>query len=125
MPTVLTSVNPTTLYVSRGDSFIVRCTVKSYSTAAAVNIAGFTPWLTVKRNPADDDVDALFQIKGTLVSSGTTGICTFAITSAETTTIPGTYYYDIELTDGTNVKTVVPTSGFIIKWDTTRTTATS
>jgi hypothetical protein len=121
MATVLVSTQSNVIRLMRGDNLSVRCTVKSYSTGAVVNITGYTPYLTVKRNPVDDDADAVFQILGTLVSSGTGGVCTFAITEEQTTIQPGTYYYDITIYDASsNVKTVVPTNKFIIDWDVTR-----
>lgn len=120
MATVLVSTQSNVIRLMRGDNLSVRCTVKSYSTGAAVNITGYTPYLTVKRNPVDDDPEAIFQILGTLTTP-TSGVCTFDITKFQTTIQPGTYYYDITLYDASdNVKTVVPTDKFIIDWDVTR-----
>jgi len=120
MPTVLVSTQSNVLSLMRGDNLSIRCIVKSYSTGAVVNITNYTPYLTVKRNPVDDDPEALFQILGTLTTPAS-GICTFEITKFQTTIQPGIYYYDITLFDANdNVKTVVPTSQFIIEWDVTR-----
>jgi hypothetical protein len=119
MPTVTVQAQPQDIKIYRGDTPTIRCTIKSYSTGQALNLTDYTAIMTVKRQPYDDDVDALFQLTGT-IASPTTGIATFSPTNAQTTKFVGEYYYDIQIyKSGPDVKTVIA-GRFIIGWDVTR-----
>jgi len=121
MPTILVQTQTQDIRLYRGDAVTIRCTTKSYSTGQAVDITGYTALFTAKRQPYDNDADAIFQVTGTL-SDPTNGICTFAITKTFTTQFVGDYYYDVELykTSTSDAKTVVA-GKFTINWDVTRT----
>ena len=90
------------------------------STGTAAPLTGYTARMTVKRNQVDDDDDAIFQATGSTPDA--TGIITFAITKDNTLQQPGTYYYDIQLISGNDIKTVVKDE-FVITWDVTRATS--
>ena len=122
MTTVLTQTQSQDIKLYHGDATTVRCTVKSYSTGQVVDLTNYTALFTVKRQPYDDDADAVFQITGT-IASPTTGVCTFAILKAQTTQFVGDYYYDIEVYEtspSADTKTVLA-GKFTIIWDVSRT----
>lgn len=82
--------------VYKGNTATVECTV-----AGLESLSGYTATLTV-RAELDSDTDT-FSVTGSIVDL----VCTFGITAAQNTISPGHYYYDVTITDGTNVYTVV------------------
>jgi hypothetical protein len=110
----------TDLEIVRGDTRTITCTVDN-PLGDPQPLSGYTPYLTVKADPADNDSIALFQVTGT-VTDATAGVVSFALTNALTSRLPGCYFYDVKVisADGTNVRTVVPLSKFTIIWDETR-----
>jgi hypothetical protein len=121
MPTAVVSVQNNTIQVFKQDSLTVRCTVKKTPSGDIVDLTSYSAKLSVKIYPYDNDADAMFIATGT-ISSPTTGVITFALTSANTDQRPGNYYYDVQIINGTTIKTVAA-GKFVIAWDVTRATS--
>lgn len=70
---------------------------------AVADLTGYTAVMTINKreNPADN-TDRLYQINATfpLPSSG---IARFSPSTMQADQVPGVYYFDIQLTDGTGV----------------------
>ena len=87
--------------VIRNDSLTVTATITD-STGLAVNINGYTAYLTVKTalNTGSDTNDdpGLIQVKIASVSDPTgAGIVTFSLTPTNTNVLPGNYVYDVQV----------------------------
>lgn len=91
----------------RGDTVPDEFTVKT-DKGFIVNITGAAFKLTV--NSVQDPVGTgtqLFTITG-VVAAPTTGVVSFPFTSVEADQAPGTYYYDVQMTDaGGKIQTLV------------------
>jgi hypothetical protein len=88
----------------RGDTALVRVEVID-TDSAVVDIAGCTFLLTVdpQQYPTTGD-NNVFQISGTIVGDGSTGLVDFAIPG---TSSPGVYYYDVQMTTaGGKIETI-------------------
>lgn len=104
----------------RGDSYTKTITLTASDTGAPVNLLGCSAILTVATiaNPPDDTTK-LFSIGGTIDPDPSTGRITFTPSISNNSTI-GTYYYDIQITDGDgNVRTIVK-STYTITQDITK-----
>jgi hypothetical protein len=121
MATTTVPVEDSTIRMYKADSATIRCSVVKASDGSVMDLTSYTAKLSVKREQYDNDADALFILSGT-ISSPTTGVCTFAVTTANSDQRPGTYYYDIQVVNGTTIKTVAA-GKFIIQWDVTRATS--
>jgi|GEM_PF-1921178 len=121
MATTTVPVETNDIRIFKNDSATVRCTVVKASDGSVMNLTSYSAKLTVKREPYDADADALFSSAGT-ISAPTTGVITFAISYTNSDQRPGTYYYDIQLINGSIIKTVV-SGKFIVSWDVTRATS--
>lgn len=94
----------------------------------AVDLSGFTAKVTVKQYKSDSFANAKIKINSTDDSaqfdlpSLASGLVYFKFLPANTDLDPGKYYYDVEITDGTDVYTF-PDAGdnarFIIHEDIT------
>jgi hypothetical protein len=72
------------------------------------DITGWTIFFTLKRSLYDSDNDALIKKTVTVHTDPTNGKTEFSITSAETDSLSGTYYYDIQYKDtGNKINTVM------------------
>ena len=103
--------------IYRGDSYPITFTIKNKETGAAIDLAGSTLKLTVdrKQNPGDNTTK-LFECVGVLdVTVPATGKVSFTPTSLNTAAA-GTFYYDVQRTAGSQVRTLVKDS-FIIQQD--------
>lgn len=83
----------------RGDTYADQFTIKSETTGAAIDITGYSFLLTV--DPAKTPADAtnnLFQLTGT-ITDGANGVVEFAPNATQADNV-GSYYYDVQLTDG-------------------------
>ncbi len=88
-----------TICWGRGDSAAKGFTVQD-SAGVAVDITGFTFKLTVNTEKKPTDVtNQQFTITGVIVVA-LDGTVSFSPLTSETDITPGTYYYDIEQTDG-------------------------
>lgn len=67
------------------------------------DLSGYTAYLIVKREKTDDDDIKLFQKTGTI--NGT--VANFATDPADNTQDAGDFYFEVYITDGSNVFTVV------------------
>ena len=85
----------------RGDTYADQVTVTDTSNPPVpINITGYTFKMTL--DPSKAPVDAtnnLYQLAG-IVTDGPNGKVEFAPTVIQANQTPGTYYYDIQLTDG-------------------------
>ena len=92
----------------RGDTTPIDITVKDPKTKKEVDITGATFLLTVNslENPPDDTTQ-LFQSTGTIVDDPVNGQVTFPIDAPAGDQTPADYYYDIQMTSPSGVKTIV------------------
>ncbi len=99
----------------RGDSDAKGFVVQD-SAGVAIDITGFSFKLTVSsdKDPTDQ-VNEQFSITGVL-GSPTAGEVSFAPSISDTDIAPGTYFYDIEQTDGSSrIKTIIKGKAKIIQ----------
>ncbi len=101
------------LAVMRADTYSFTSTFTDASTGDPVNITGYTITLTCRRRGQDltntattTDGDAIFTTNAT-ITDAVNGIATFSITTAHTDIQPAVYSYDIQLKNGSDIKTVV------------------
>lgn len=83
------------LEITRGDDFTVGITIKD-DDGNAIDITGWTFYLTVKKELSDSDADALIQEKVTSHTDPTNGKTEFELSSDQTDVNSDTYYYDIQ-----------------------------
>lgn len=90
---------------SRGDTHPEIFQVKV--NGVAVDITGDTFLLTVDPSPTPpDNVNNLFQIAGVLVTPAQ-GIVSFTPSLLQADQTPGVYFYDIQWTNGSEVRTIL------------------
>lgn len=91
----------------RGDSYPLTVTITDTGTRLPIDITAATITLTVDaaRNPSDETTKK-FSLAGILDDDPTTGVVTFTPTTTNNDISPGTYYYDIQMTQGTTVRTL-------------------
>ena len=108
--------------IVRGDTDTVTVTFTDDCTGDAIDITGYTVWLTVRESiPAttvEDDTDALISKEYT--SGGVSGIATFNFSSTDTNIDVGTYFYDIQYKDADDNVETLGVSNFKITGDITR-----
>ena len=68
-----------------------------------LNLSTYTPYLTVKRKATD--TTTILEKTGLVTDPSTT--VTFDLAPADTSIAAGDYVYDITISDGTNIHTVV------------------
>lgn len=105
----------------RGDSYSKEFTLSDEDTKEAIDINGYTFTMTVdtRENP-DDNTTQLFSLTG-LITDASEGKVAFTPTSENNNQSAGTYFYDIQMVIGTNIRTVVKDK-YIITQDITKTT---
>lgn len=98
---------------ARGDTFPFTFVVKD-GAGTAIDITGFTFLLTVgtKENPPDITTQ-LFQLTGTVVN-GPLGRVQFAPAANQPTTV-GSYYYDVQMTSGGAVRTIIKSTYKVVQ----------
>jgi hypothetical protein len=103
----------------RGDTFANDMTITK-ADGTPLNLTGYTVVLTVSRQREPADVTPqLFQITGTIFNAAG-GQVRFQPSAPQADQAPGTYYYDVQLTDGAGaVKTLGP-GKYIFKQDITK-----
>jgi hypothetical protein len=103
----------------RGDTYANVLTFKN-ADGTALNLTGYTLVLTVdRRREPSDGTTQLFQLTGTLTDAPN-GKASFTPTLMQAGATPGTYYYDVQLTDGSGaIKTAGP-GKYVFKQDITK-----
>lgn len=103
----------------RGDTFANVFQVKD-SLGDPVDITSYTFKLTVSslRSPGDDSTQ-LFQLTGVLVQP-LSGTVKFAPNGTQANQLPGTYYYDIQMTDSEGAIQTIAAGKYIIRQDITK-----
>lgn len=89
---------------SRGDTFPFDISITLDSTA--VDITGNTFLLTVDPSPAPtDDTNNLFQ-NTPAIQDAAGGVIRVTLSSGDAGQTPGTYFYDLQMTSGSSVRTI-------------------
>lgn len=103
----------------RGDTYANVLTIKN-ADGTPLNLTGYSVLLTVdRRKEPTDNTTVLFQLTGT-ITSAVNGQVSFAPSLLQAGAAAGTYYYDIQLTDGSGaIKTAGP-GKFVFKQDITK-----
>ena len=92
------------------------------SNSAAIDITGWTIFITVKEKISDVDADASIAITAT-ITNASGGLASFTFTASHLGDLAGYYYYDIQVKRA-NTKIFTVTAGKIkIKRDITRRTS--
>lgn len=106
----------------RGDTYPVEYTIKDKSDGSAINITGYNFTMTVnteKDPPGTDISNQLFTVAGN-ITDAVNGKVEFTPTSTNTDQTAGTYYYDVQMVDGSgNIRTIVKAK-FKITYDITK-----
>jgi len=91
----------------RGDTYPIKVTLPDGTTGLPLDLTNKTGKLTVTsvKDPADD-TKKVFDVTGVLTSTPTDGIINFTPTSANTAVV-GKYFYDIQISGTSYVRTVV------------------
>lgn len=103
----------------RGDSYPIFFTFTDKATGEPIDLTGATAKLTIDtaQNPTSD-ATKVFSVNAVIDTDPLTGKMSFTPTTTDTATI-GKYYYDVQLTIGATVRTVVK-STFAITMDITK-----
>jgi len=89
--------------IFKGDSRTITVTVTN-SDGDAFDLTSYAMVMTVKENKTDAD-PGIFQSTAT-ISTPTSGVGVFTITKTNTAQTVGDYFYDVQISDETNVFTV-------------------
>ena len=79
----------------RGDTKVFNLTFKT-AAGVAIDITGWSIWMTIKTAVTDTDPGAL-QTKVTSHTNPTGGLSNITLTAAQTNSLSGAYYYDIQI----------------------------
>lgn len=90
--------NNNVIEVYQGNTKNFTCTVTGLA-----SLAGYTAKCIVKKNKEDADADKKFELTGTIDGL----VISFTSSATNNTQDAGEYYYEVYITDGTNVFTVV------------------
>jgi len=110
---------PTNYVKFRGDDVTLNLAFKD-ADGVAINITGYTVFLTLKRNKYDADAAAAISKTITAHSDPTAGLTVISLTAAETAALNGTYYYDLAYRTGAGVIKTIDSGVFTFKEDTTQ-----
>jgi hypothetical protein len=104
---------------TRGDTSYEEFTVYDKN-GAVQSITGCSFLLTTdtRKDPADAST-MIFQIAG-VIFSGVGGIVRFTPTTGNAALVPGTYYFDIQMTDGAGIITTIVKGKWIVEQDITK-----
>ena len=102
----------------RGDSYPIEITIKNKETEAAIDLTDYSFKLTVDEieNPTDS-ATKLFDVVGALDADPATGKVSFTPTESDTDLDVGTYYYDVQMIDGSSHKRTIAKNEFEIVQD--------
>jgi len=96
------------LNFNEGDDFPYIVTITD-SDGVAVDLTGYTFYMTIKKKKSDPDAIAIFKKTVTSIPQAAEGIVTITVDRADTLNIqPGIYPYDIKYKDSTgDIRTVI------------------
>ena len=105
----------------RGDSYPLELTIKDKATGNVVDISGYSFKFTVdeKENPINTDTQK-FSVDGVLDADPATGKASFTPTDSETDLSPKTYFYDVQMIDGSSNKRTIAKGKFKVIQDITK-----
>ncbi len=92
----------------RGDSYPLELEITNSDTEEIIDIVGCSFLLTVDslKSPPDNTTK-VFEVAGVLDDDTSTGRVSFTPSATSTDLTPGTYYYDLQITDSSsNIRTV-------------------
>lgn len=91
---------------------------------AGTDLTGATVFFTAKPTISNgaDDSDAVISVEVTDHTDPENGTTVIPLSSTDTNVTPGTYYYDIQVKNGTNI-TSIPVRKLIVYGDVTRRTS--
>jgi len=109
----------TEIHYYRGDSYPYVAYVTDTDTGNPIDLTAATLTMTVdsSKNPSDDSTK-LFTVTGVLVDAAN-GEASFTPSTTNNDLSPGTYYYDIQIEQGTVVRTLVKDK-YVITQDITK-----
>ena len=106
----------TTITRRRGDTYGDEITVTN-SLGAVVNITGYTFVMTLDTSIAPANAGTnVYSITGTILDAPN-GRVEFAPTALQADQTPGTFYYDIQMTDGAGRKRTIALDKYVYKQD--------
>lgn len=89
----------------RGDSYPIELTITDADTSTEISLTGYSFLLTVDtlKNPPDNSTK-VFEVAGVIASDQVANIgeVSFTPTAIQTAITPKTYFYDIQMYEGTN-----------------------
>ena len=105
----------------RGDSYSKEFTITDEDTGLPIDINGYTFTMSVdtRENPTDDSTQ-IFFVAG-LITDASEGKVAFTPSSTDNNQTAQTYYYDIQMVTGTNIRTIIKDK-YVITQDITKTT---
>lgn len=107
------------LCFQRGDTVRWTFAVKT-AAGAVVDITGCSFKLTVDPSSEPDSAtNNLFQLTGT-ITDAPNGIVRFGMSALQANQTPGTYFYDLEMTDSGNLIRTIAKGEFVIEQDITK-----
>jgi len=101
----------------RGDNYAIRWQTKQNGAAFDITGATFKLSVDTRKDPPDASTQ-VFQVTGTIVDAPN-GIYEFVPTTGQMNLTPKTYFFDVEMTKGGQVATLVK-GKFIVKQDITK-----
>jgi len=105
----------------RGDDNPITLTITD-SAGDAVDITGYTFFMTVKKTYEDSDTDAIISKTVKNHTDPTGGITTITLTNSDTSKAAGVYKYDIQMKTDANLVYTLTVDDFILNDDVTRRT---
>ena len=107
--------------IYKGDTKTIQVTVKD-ADGVVLDLTSYTMLMTVKKTASLSDSAAAFQATA-VIASPATGVGVFTLTHAQTNITAGTYYYDVQINDGTTSVYTVMSSLFNVLQDITESTS--
>jgi len=106
--------------IVKGDTSTIQITLKD-SAGDAIDITGYTIWLTVKpvANNSDTVPIPTIQKKVTTFTDPTGGIHLFTLSNSDTNITSGNYIYDIQIKDTESTITTPIIGDFVVKSEVT------
>lgn len=111
----------TSLNIFRGDDVTIKVTVKD-SDGNAIDITGYTFWLTAKKQEDDTDANAVMQKEVTSHTDEENGKTAIELSNSDTDVDVESYYYDIQMKDDSDKITTLVKGTMNVKQDITSTT---
>lgn len=106
----------------RGDTQVISLQCYQSDNVTPLDLTGATVYFTVNSsNAPTDDTSAAFQKTTSSHTAPTLGQTSITINASDTQSLtPGTYYYDVQVTDASGHKTSLKKDVFVINSDITR-----